>query len=46
MFTVPVIAIFTKFDALDAAAFSALSDQGLPFAEAQRKAPEHASCAQ
>ncbi|KDQ06423.1 hypothetical protein BOTBODRAFT_39626 [Botryobasidium botryosum FD-172 SS1] len=40
--TVPVIAIFTKFDALDAAAFSALSDQGLPFAEAQRKAPEHA----
>ncbi|KDQ19318.1 hypothetical protein BOTBODRAFT_27904 [Botryobasidium botryosum FD-172 SS1] len=40
--TVPVIAIFTKFDVLDAAAFSALSDQGLPFAEAQRKAPEHA----
>ncbi|KDQ19370.1 hypothetical protein BOTBODRAFT_27957 [Botryobasidium botryosum FD-172 SS1] len=40
--TVPVIAIFTKFDALDATAFSALSDQGLPFAEAQRKAPEHA----
>ncbi|KDQ10289.1 hypothetical protein BOTBODRAFT_36400 [Botryobasidium botryosum FD-172 SS1] len=40
--TVPVIAIFTKFDALDAAAFSALSDQGVPFAEAQRRAPDHA----
>ncbi|KDQ12522.1 hypothetical protein BOTBODRAFT_112803 [Botryobasidium botryosum FD-172 SS1] len=40
--TVPVIAIFTKFDALDAAAFRALSDQGIPFAEAQRKASEHA----
>ncbi|KDQ14848.1 hypothetical protein BOTBODRAFT_109525 [Botryobasidium botryosum FD-172 SS1] len=40
--TVPVIAIFTKFDALDAAAFSVLSNQGVPFAEAQRKAPEHA----
>ncbi|KDQ13569.1 hypothetical protein BOTBODRAFT_111351 [Botryobasidium botryosum FD-172 SS1] len=40
--TVPVIAIFTKFDALDAAAFSALSEQGVPFAEAQRRAPVHA----
>ncbi|KDQ14512.1 hypothetical protein BOTBODRAFT_32642 [Botryobasidium botryosum FD-172 SS1] len=40
--SVPVIAIFTKFDALDAAAFSALSDQGVPFAEAQMRAPEHA----
>ncbi|KDQ09572.1 hypothetical protein BOTBODRAFT_116992 [Botryobasidium botryosum FD-172 SS1] len=40
--TVPVIAIFTKFDALDAAAFSTLSEQGVPFAEAQRRAPEHA----
>ncbi|KDQ05972.1 hypothetical protein BOTBODRAFT_122040 [Botryobasidium botryosum FD-172 SS1] len=40
--TVPVIAIFTKFDALDAAAFSALSEQGVPFAEAQKRAPEHA----
>jgi len=40
--TVPVIAIFTKFDALDAAAFSALSEQGVPFADAQRQAPEHA----
>ncbi|KDQ15775.1 hypothetical protein BOTBODRAFT_31259 [Botryobasidium botryosum FD-172 SS1] len=40
--TVPVIAIFTKFDALDAIAFRALSEQGVPFAEAQRQAPEHA----
>ncbi|KDQ14892.1 hypothetical protein BOTBODRAFT_32254 [Botryobasidium botryosum FD-172 SS1] len=40
--TVPVIAIFTKFDALDAGAFSALSEQGVPFAEAQKRAPEHA----
>ncbi|KDQ14927.1 hypothetical protein BOTBODRAFT_174437 [Botryobasidium botryosum FD-172 SS1] len=40
--TVPVIAIFTKFDALDATAFSTLSEQGVPFAEAQRQAPEHA----
>ncbi|KDQ14924.1 hypothetical protein BOTBODRAFT_32287 [Botryobasidium botryosum FD-172 SS1] len=40
--TVPVIAIFTKFDARDASAFSVLSEQGVPFAEAQRRAPEHA----
>ncbi|KDQ14858.1 hypothetical protein BOTBODRAFT_32211 [Botryobasidium botryosum FD-172 SS1] len=40
--TVPVIAIFTKFDALDAIAFSMLSEQGVPFSEAQKRAPEHA----
>ncbi|KDQ11630.1 hypothetical protein BOTBODRAFT_35289 [Botryobasidium botryosum FD-172 SS1] len=40
--TVPVIAIFTKFDALDSVAFSALSTQGVPFEEAQKRAPEHA----
>ncbi|KDQ16454.1 hypothetical protein BOTBODRAFT_249259 [Botryobasidium botryosum FD-172 SS1] len=40
--TVPVIAIFTKFDALDAAAFSTLFEQGVPFVEAQKRAPEHA----
>ncbi|KDQ11800.1 hypothetical protein BOTBODRAFT_113874 [Botryobasidium botryosum FD-172 SS1] len=40
--TVPVIAIFTKFDALDATAFSTLSEQGVPFVEAQKRAPEHA----
>ncbi|KDQ14903.1 hypothetical protein BOTBODRAFT_109549 [Botryobasidium botryosum FD-172 SS1] len=39
---VPVIAVFTKFDALDSIAFSALSEQGVPFEEAQRQAPEHA----
>ncbi|KDQ14959.1 hypothetical protein BOTBODRAFT_32324 [Botryobasidium botryosum FD-172 SS1] len=40
--TVPVIAIFTKFDALDATACGALIDQGVPFEEAQMQAPEHA----
>ncbi|KDQ14918.1 hypothetical protein BOTBODRAFT_32281 [Botryobasidium botryosum FD-172 SS1] len=40
--TVPVIAIFTKFDARDASACGALIEQGVPFAEAQRRAPEHA----
>ncbi|KDQ07726.1 hypothetical protein BOTBODRAFT_38624 [Botryobasidium botryosum FD-172 SS1] len=40
--SVPVIAIFTKFDALDSAAFSALTAEGVPFEEAQRRAPEHA----
>ncbi|KDQ05900.1 hypothetical protein BOTBODRAFT_280419 [Botryobasidium botryosum FD-172 SS1] len=40
--SVPVIAIFTKFDALDSAAFSALTAEGVPFEEAQQKAPEHA----
>ncbi|KDQ19497.1 hypothetical protein BOTBODRAFT_102848 [Botryobasidium botryosum FD-172 SS1] len=39
---VPVVAIFTKFDALDSVAFSALSAQGVPFEEAQKRAPEHA----
>ncbi|KDQ08219.1 hypothetical protein BOTBODRAFT_118837 [Botryobasidium botryosum FD-172 SS1] len=40
--SVPVIAIFTKFDALDATAFSALIDQGVSFEEAQKQAPEYA----
>ncbi|KDQ16973.1 hypothetical protein BOTBODRAFT_172584 [Botryobasidium botryosum FD-172 SS1] len=40
--SVPVIAIFTKFDALDATAFSALINQGVSHEEAQRQAPEHA----
>ncbi|KDQ21316.1 hypothetical protein BOTBODRAFT_99917 [Botryobasidium botryosum FD-172 SS1] len=40
--SVPVIAIFTKFDALDSVAFSALSAQGIPFEEAQKRAPEYA----
>ncbi|KDQ10678.1 hypothetical protein BOTBODRAFT_190331 [Botryobasidium botryosum FD-172 SS1] len=40
--SVPVVAIFTKFDALDATAFSALIDQGIPHEEAQKQAPEHA----
>ncbi|KDQ05907.1 hypothetical protein BOTBODRAFT_122131 [Botryobasidium botryosum FD-172 SS1] len=40
--SVPVIAIFTKFDALDSVAFSALTAEGVPFEEAQRRAPEHA----
>ncbi|KDQ19563.1 hypothetical protein BOTBODRAFT_28140 [Botryobasidium botryosum FD-172 SS1] len=40
--SVPVIAIFTKFDAPDSVAFSALSAQGVPFEEAQKRAPEHA----
>ncbi|KDQ13331.1 hypothetical protein BOTBODRAFT_33656 [Botryobasidium botryosum FD-172 SS1] len=39
---VPVIAIFTKFDALDSVAFSALEAQGVPFEEARKRAPEHA----
>ncbi|KDQ11626.1 hypothetical protein BOTBODRAFT_177233 [Botryobasidium botryosum FD-172 SS1] len=40
--TVPVIAIFTKFDALDSVAFSALEAQGVPFEEARKRAPEYA----
>ncbi|KDQ10843.1 hypothetical protein BOTBODRAFT_35796 [Botryobasidium botryosum FD-172 SS1] len=40
--SVPVIAIFTKFDALDSVAFSALCAQGIPFKKAQKRAPEHA----
>ncbi|KDQ13640.1 hypothetical protein BOTBODRAFT_111063 [Botryobasidium botryosum FD-172 SS1] len=40
--SVPVIAIFTKFDACDSTACSMLEAQGLTFAEAQKKAPEHA----
>jgi len=39
---VPVIAIFTKFDALDAAACSVLCKQGIPFETAQKQAPHHA----
>ncbi|KDQ15020.1 hypothetical protein BOTBODRAFT_32023 [Botryobasidium botryosum FD-172 SS1] len=40
--SVPVVAIFTKFDALDSAAFSALTAEGVPFEEAQKRAPEYA----
>ncbi|KDQ11475.1 hypothetical protein BOTBODRAFT_35346 [Botryobasidium botryosum FD-172 SS1] len=40
--SVPVIAIFTKFDALDSVAFGALTAQGVPFKEAQKRAPKHA----
>lgn len=40
--TVPVIAIFTKFDGLDATAYRELCDQGIPPAEAQARAAEHA----
>ncbi|KDQ13486.1 hypothetical protein BOTBODRAFT_111446 [Botryobasidium botryosum FD-172 SS1] len=40
--TVPVIAIFTKFDALDATAFSALIDLDVAHEEAQKQAPKHA----
>jgi len=32
---VPVIAIFTKFDALDAAACKTLEDNGIPFEQAK-----------
>ncbi|KDQ18699.1 hypothetical protein BOTBODRAFT_104023 [Botryobasidium botryosum FD-172 SS1] len=38
--SVPVIAIFTKFDILDSAAFNTLSAGGVPFKEAQKMAPE------
>ncbi|KDQ14905.1 hypothetical protein BOTBODRAFT_109611 [Botryobasidium botryosum FD-172 SS1] len=40
---VPVVAIFPKFDALDAAAYNELIAKGVPFKEARRRAPE---CAQ
>ncbi|KAN0092578.1 hypothetical protein V8E55_003362 [Tylopilus felleus] len=39
---VPVIVVFTKFDALDAAAFGELRDQGMSIQEAVALAPEHA----
>ncbi|KDQ09766.1 hypothetical protein BOTBODRAFT_36757 [Botryobasidium botryosum FD-172 SS1] len=40
---VPVIAVFTKFDALDSAAFTALSGPGVPFEAAKAMAPKHAT---
>ena len=40
--SVPVIVVFTKFDALDAAAFGELRDQGMSIQEAVALAPEHA----
>jgi GTP-binding protein EngB required for normal cell division len=36
---VPVIAIFTKMDALDERAFNQLLNEGASFEEADRKAP-------
>ncbi|KDQ17904.1 hypothetical protein BOTBODRAFT_543281 [Botryobasidium botryosum FD-172 SS1] len=39
---VPVIAVFTKFDALDSAAFKILEASGLPYEEAKQGAPAHA----
>ncbi|KDQ14383.1 hypothetical protein BOTBODRAFT_32845 [Botryobasidium botryosum FD-172 SS1] len=39
---VPVIAVFTKFDALDSAAFKILEEGGLSFNEAKQGAPGHA----
>ncbi|KDQ17675.1 hypothetical protein BOTBODRAFT_105144 [Botryobasidium botryosum FD-172 SS1] len=40
---IPVIAVFTKFDALDSAAFTALSGPGVSFEEAKAMAPKHAT---
>jgi len=39
---VPVIAVFTKFDALDAAAYRALEDSGIPFEQAKMGALSYA----
>ncbi|KDQ19201.1 hypothetical protein BOTBODRAFT_94746, partial [Botryobasidium botryosum FD-172 SS1] len=39
----PVIAVFTKFDALDSAAFTAMSGPGVPFEVAKEMAPQHAT---
>ncbi|KDQ12078.1 hypothetical protein BOTBODRAFT_113342, partial [Botryobasidium botryosum FD-172 SS1] len=39
----PVIAVFTKFDALDSAAFAALSGLGVPLEAAKAMAPKHAT---
>ncbi|KDQ06548.1 hypothetical protein BOTBODRAFT_39518 [Botryobasidium botryosum FD-172 SS1] len=41
--SVPVIAIVTKFDALDADACSALCGPNLPFEVAKERAPQHAT---
>jgi hypothetical protein len=40
---VPVIAIFTKMDALDKKAFNELKNQGKSFKDAKREAPECAA---
>ncbi|KDQ06973.1 hypothetical protein BOTBODRAFT_120754 [Botryobasidium botryosum FD-172 SS1] len=40
---VPVIAVFTKFDALDSIAFTELCSQGFPFEVAKKMAPKHAT---
>ncbi|KZP07221.1 hypothetical protein FIBSPDRAFT_841461 [Athelia psychrophila] len=40
---VPVIAIFTKFDAMDDKAFGELIEQGLSIDEARARAPDHAA---
>ncbi|KDQ08511.1 hypothetical protein BOTBODRAFT_118547 [Botryobasidium botryosum FD-172 SS1] len=39
----PVIAVFTKFDALDSAAFTAVSGPGVPFEVAKEMASQHAT---
>jgi hypothetical protein len=39
---VPVILIFTKFDALDSIAFAKLCHEGRSFEEAEAEAPQHA----
>lgn len=39
---VPVIALFTKFDALDTKAFSALKKEGLAREDAKRQCPPRA----
>ncbi|KDQ18283.1 hypothetical protein BOTBODRAFT_28693 [Botryobasidium botryosum FD-172 SS1] len=41
--TVPVVAVFTKFDALDSAAFTAVSGPGVPFEVAKEMASQHAT---
>ncbi|KDQ18628.1 hypothetical protein BOTBODRAFT_29006 [Botryobasidium botryosum FD-172 SS1] len=40
--SVPVIAIFTKFDSLDMESFRTLRDQGLSYSEARAKCSQHA----
>ena len=40
--SVPVIVVFTKFDALHAVAFGELREQGMSIREATALAPEHA----
>lgn len=39
----PVVAIFTKLDALDSQAYEALRDKGVSREEAREQAPQHAT---